>query len=129
MAEERNPWASYKVTYADDQKWINITTKDAIICKELIQIGPGNQRIYCNKVMKVCRLEELAPTTKVKCASLCNEIIDPKTRWVAICRNFTFNSFKGHCSLKMNLICKECIEKHQQMPLENRKYDIIKNYI
>ena len=130
MAASSNEWPSqYQIQYANNDQcmWVNLTKKDAIICKEFIQMGPGSTRVYCNTLMKICRLQEIVPVDKIKCASLCQEIITPKTRFVAICRNVGYKNSKGHYHGKKIIICKECIEKYQEMPKENRKYEVMKN--
>ena len=124
----RNRWASgYQTEYVNNGtiKWINIKKTDGIICKECIQMGPGDIRTYCNSLMKICRLENEVPYEPIKCSSLCQEIIKPTKRFVAICNNVGYKNGKGHYNNKKIIICKECIEKYQQMPLMNRKYDVI----
>lgn len=108
----------------DNGKPTNIYCKDAIICRQWIQLGPGMKRIACNKPMNIIRLFDAGTIGPVPCNSLCLEYITPKTRYVAICRNF-----RGHFDGKPNIICKECVEKYQQMKVYNtRKYDVIQNY-
>ena len=131
MNSLRNRWASgYQIDYSHNGmiKWINIQKTDGIICKECIQMGPGDVRVFCNSLMKVCRLQNEVPYEPIRCSSLCQEIIKPKTRYVVICRNVGYKNRKGHYNCKKNIICKECVEKFNEMPVSNRKFDIIHNY-
>ena len=121
-----NEWRSGYKPGTDNGLPNNIKTKDAIICKKYIQIGPGPIRILCNNPMQLMRLHEMVTIGGIKCASLCTEYIFPKSRFVAICRN---NGNKGHCDGKPNIICKECIEKNVDMNgLPGKGYQIYRNY-
>ena len=108
----------------DNGKPKNIFRSDAIICKQFIQLGPGNKRVTCNKEMEVIRLFDEYIIGYVSCNSLCSEYIQPKTRYVAICRNQ-----KAHFDCKPNIVCKECIEKFELMQTRKWiKYEVVKNY-
>ena len=109
----------------DNGKPKNIRRKDAIICKQFIQIGPGKIRIICKKEMDVIRLFDAGTIGPVACNSLCLEYITPKSRYVAICRNQ-----KRHFDSKLNIVCKECVEKYEQMERTGRylKFEVIKEF-
>ena len=105
----------------------NIRSKDAVLCQQYIQMGPGNKRIVCGKEMVMRRLYDIEIMGKVCCASLCKEVISPQSRYVFICDNRSVTT--GHNNTKLNIICKECIEKNSMCnDLKTKKYLIIKNY-
>ena len=108
----------------DNGKPKNILRTDAIICKQFVQLGPGNKRVLCNKEMHIIRLMDAGIMGYVACNSLCCEYITPKTRYVAICRNQ-----KAHFDSRQNVVCKECVEKYELMKLRPTiKFEVVKNY-
>ena len=103
-------WASNYKSTGDNKGPQNVTSKDDIICKELIQVGPGLTRKVCNKSMDITRLFNQVPVNDVVCASKCGEYIKPQSRYVAICRN------NGqHITAQPNIICVECVDKYALM--------------
>ena len=126
MASLSQEFPSGYIPGTDNGPAKNIKSKDAVLCKQYIQMGPGRMRIICNQPMVMRRLIDLCTIGHVKCNSLCGEVISPKTRYVFICAN---NGCKGHNDGKILVICKECVEKDEiSQDINKKKYSVVKRY-
>ena len=122
VEEKENQWETGYVVGTDNGPRIKLPNCSIIVCKEYVQIGPGALRRYCNQMMRVDRMQKLVPINPVKCASKCQTIISPQTRYVAYCLNES-----QHITCAKNIICQECVKKYNLMQYDDptNKFEIV----
>lgn len=92
----------------NQKKPCNLSKYGRIECRKIIQSGPGNTRIYCDKELVVVRAQTLAPAQPIYCNAKhgSKHKIFSKTSWIGICGNS-----HQHNDCEKLIICCECMEK------------------